>query len=72
MNEWLNRQSVWRYAFITGGCVLAGLLIAVVIMWRVTNGRFDISFGLGYAVVFSAAISSGSTISRQRRRNRKN
>lgn len=72
MNEWLNRQTAWRYAFITGGCVLVGLLIAVVIMWRVSNGRFEIGSGLGYAVVVSAAISTGSTISRQRRRNRKN
>lgn len=72
MNEWLNRQTAWRYAFITGGCVLVGLLIAVVIMWRVSNGRFEIGSGLGYSVVVSAAISTGSTISRQRRRNRKN
>jgi hypothetical protein len=72
VNEWLNRQTVWGYAFITGGCVLAGLLTAVGIMWWVTNGRFDIDFGLGYAVIVSVAISTGSAISRQRRRNRKN
>jgi zinc transporter ZupT len=56
VNEWLNRQTAWWYAFITSGCVLVGLLIAVGIMWRVTNGRLDIGFGLGYAVVFSAAV----------------
>jgi hypothetical protein len=49
-----------------------GLLTAVGIMWWVTNGRFDIDFGLGYAVIVSVAISTGSAISRQRRRNRKN
>jgi zinc transporter ZupT len=72
VNEWLNRQTAWRYAFITGGCVLVGLLIAVVIMWWITNGRFDIGFGLGYAVAVSVAISIGNTFSRQRRRNRRN
>jgi hypothetical protein len=72
VNEWLNRQTAWRYAFITGGCVLAGLLIAEGIMWWITNGRFDIGFGLVYAVIASAAISTGSTLSRQRRRNRTN
>ncbi|HEY1002949.1 MAG TPA: hypothetical protein VGD83_25225 [Streptosporangiaceae bacterium] len=69
MNEWLNRQTAWSYAFIMGGCILVGLLIAVGIMWRVTNGRFDIGYGLGYAVAFSAVFSIGSRLSRQRRRN---
>jgi membrane protein implicated in regulation of membrane protease activity len=72
VNEWLNRQTAWWYAFITGGCVLVGLLIAVGIMWWVTNGRFDIGFGLVYAVVLSAAFSVVSTFSWQRRRNRRN
>jgi hypothetical protein len=72
VNEWLNRQTAWRYAFITGGCVLAGLLIVLGITWLVTNGRLNIGFELGYAVGVSVAISIGSTFSRQRRRNRRN
>jgi hypothetical protein len=71
MNEWLNRQTAWRYAFIAGSLTLVLALIGDGIVFWVTSGHMRIGFWIGYAVVVAVGVSIGAALSRRRLQRRR-
>jgi hypothetical protein len=69
MNKWLDKLPSWQFALLYASCLLLAVVVAGCVNWLVA-GHLNLSFLVGYGVIFTIGTTSAATWSRHRRHRR--
>jgi hypothetical protein len=70
VSKWLDRLALWQFVLFYGGCLLLGILVGGAgINWLIGH-HINLASLIGFAAVFTAATTIGTTWARQKRLRR--
>jgi len=67
VSRWLDGLASWQFAALMASCLLATYAVMGAIIW-LTARHPNLSFLVGYAIIFTIFSTVGATWSRHRRR----
>jgi hypothetical protein len=68
MSDWLERRSIWQFAVIWGVCMFLPIFLGGTAIQWLMKGRIDISYLIGYGLVFAVVTGIGATLKQRFRK----